>query len=220
MDDEDSLDIRQRALRRRERRLYSCASIEQLLETETSSLRKRRSSSFDTQSFGADSVKNKTVLNAMAITLFEDESRLGRMHVPPIIKCECNGVESYALINTGAMISSISMKMVEKLSLTDEIIPDSTSTSITLGIPHPYIKGKVKYLDLTIGNWQQVSQFCVVEDVIPELTLGVDFLRKTQATVNFEDTFLRIGGHEGERVPFLTTREVIMLTRTSHDIRS
>ncbi|XP_022255077.1 uncharacterized protein LOC111088654 [Limulus polyphemus] len=117
MEDEDKFDIRQIALRRQQRRLHSRASVEELLQTEAASFGKRRSSSFDTKSFGVDSKNGtqKSFVSAMTVTLFEDDTRLGRMHVPPVIKCECNGVEGHALINTGAMVSLISMNMVKKL---------------------------------------------------------------------------------------------------------
>ncbi|XP_022247343.1 uncharacterized protein LOC111086901 isoform X2 [Limulus polyphemus] len=182
MMDDDVFDIRQIALRRQQRRLHARASVEQLLETEAATFGKCRSSSFDTKNFGTNSNNGtqNTFVSTMAVPLFEDDSRLSRMHVPPIVKCECNGVEGYALINTGAMATTISMNMVKKLRQTDQIVHDASAILNPLGLPLPEFKGKVKYVDLTLGRWHQVSQFFVVDDTVPEVSLGVDFLRKTQ----------------------------------------
>ncbi|XP_076313226.1 nuclear receptor-interacting protein 3-like isoform X4 [Tachypleus tridentatus] len=164
---ENDTDIRQLALKRQQRRLHNRATVEQLIET--------------------------------------DNSSLGR----------CNGVETYASINTSTSISTISRNLVEKLGVTDQIIPNGTAIFNPLGLLHPKVNGKVKYLDLTLGSWQQVSQFYVVDSSIPDITFGVDFLRKTQSIVNFEDFSLKIGGENGERIPFLSNRDVLALTRKS-----
>ncbi|GBO21702.1 hypothetical protein AVEN_140993-1, partial [Araneus ventricosus] len=41
----------------------------------------------------------------------------------------------------------------------DQIIPDMSQAFNPLAVNQPEMKGKVKYIDLTIGSWQQVAQF-------------------------------------------------------------
>ncbi|XP_076313221.1 nuclear receptor-interacting protein 3-like isoform X1 [Tachypleus tridentatus] len=215
---ENDTDIRQLALKRQQRRLHNRATVEQLIETDNSSLGRRRSSTSETKGFTYDSrngFSKKSFLSTMPVPILEDESRMGRLNIPPVVKCECNGVETYASINTSTSISTISRNLVEKLGVTDQIIPNGTAIFNPLGLLHPKVNGKVKYLDLTLGSWQQVSQFYVVDSSIPDITFGVDFLRKTQSIVNFEDFSLKIGGENGERIPFLSNRDVLALTRKS-----
>ncbi|XP_022247345.1 uncharacterized protein LOC111086901 isoform X3 [Limulus polyphemus] len=163
------------------------------------------------------------VFDIRQIALRRQQRRLhARASVEQLLETEaatfgkCNGVEGYALINTGAMATTISMNMVKKLRQTDQIVHDASAILNPLGLPLPEFKGKVKYVDLTLGRWHQVSQFFVVDDTVPEVSLGVDFLRKTQSVVHLEDASLRIGGQKGERVSFLTTRDVITLFQKKH----
>ncbi|KFM59415.1 Nuclear receptor-interacting protein 3, partial [Stegodyphus mimosarum] len=145
--------------------------------------------------------------------LFDEETRIGRMHVPPVVQCECNGLETYALISTSDPVSTISIDLVRKLRLLDQVIPEPMNAHGLFSLHGLDVKGRVKYIDLTLGSWQQVAQFNIVEHYICDVTLGTDFLRKTQSIVNFEDASLLVGGSRGERVPFLNTREIMTLTR-------
>ncbi|GFQ86774.1 hypothetical protein TNCT_58891, partial [Trichonephila clavata] len=55
------------------------------------------------------------------------------------------------------------------------------------------------------------------ETNIADITLGIDFLRKTQSVVNFGDSVLLVGGPKGERIPFLTSREVMSLAKRNNN---
>lgn len=211
---DDDTDIRQIALRRQQRRVRSRATVEQILEKETAQLTRRRSSTFENKSFEVNNPKSNFISN-MPMPLFDDDSRMGRMHVPPVIKCECNNLETFALINTSSTVSTISMDLIERLRLTDSVIPEPSTTINPLSTPQPEFKGKIKYIELSIGSWQQIAQFNVVDSSIPDISLGIDFLRKTQCIVNFEDSSLTVAGHKGERVSFLNNRDVMLLSRKS-----
>lgn len=157
--------------------------------------------------------KRKSYLGSLPVPIFDDDIRIGRMHVPPVIKCECNGLDAYALISTSETVSTISADFIRKLRLVDQVIPEPSHVYNPLALHQPELKGKVKYIDLTIGSWQQVAQFDVVENYISDITLGIDFLRKTQSVVNFEEAALMVGGNKGERIPFLNTREIMTVAR-------
>lgn len=212
---DDEIDIRQIALKRQQRRVQSRATVEQILEKETVPLARRRSSAFDNKSFVTEVKTNsqRDYISNMPMPMFDDDSRMGRMHVPPVVKCECNNLETYALVNTSSTVSTMSLELIERLRLTDSIIPESSTAINPLSIPQPNFKGKIKYIELSIGSWQQVAQFNVVESSIPDICLGIDFLRKTQSIVSFEDSSLTVGGHKGERVSFLANRDVMLLPR-------
>ncbi|XP_035212423.1 uncharacterized protein LOC118186438 [Stegodyphus dumicola] len=113
--------------------------------------------------------------------LFDEETRIGRMHVPPVVQCECNGLETYALISTSDPVSTISIDLVRKLRLLDQVIPEPMNAHGLFSLHGLDVKGRVKYIDLTLGSWQQVAQFNIVEHYICDVTLGTDFLRKTQS---------------------------------------
>ncbi|GIY77976.1 asp_protease domain-containing protein [Caerostris extrusa] len=192
--------------------------------------------------------RRNSYLGSLSSTLFDEDTRIGRMHLPPVIRCECNSVEGYALISTSETVSTISMDFVRKLRgykqakraiedtaskwyewkkalladrcvfvvVLDQIIPEMSQAFNPLGVRQPEVKGKVKYIDLVIGSWQQVAQFNIVESSIADITLGIDFLRRTQSVVNFGDSVLLVGGHKGEKIPFLTSREVMALAKRNN----
>ncbi|GIY39561.1 asp_protease domain-containing protein [Caerostris darwini] len=160
--------------------------------------------------------RRNSYLGSLSSTLFDEDTRIGRMHLPPVIRCECNSVEGYALISTSETVSTISMDFVRKLRVLDQILPEMSQAFNPLGVRQPEVKGKVKYIDLVIGTWQQVAQFNIVESSIADITLGIDFLRRTQSVVNFGDSVLLVGGHKGEKIPFLTSREVMALAKRNN----
>ncbi|GFT50885.1 asp_protease domain-containing protein [Nephila pilipes] len=161
--------------------------------------------------------RRNSYLGNLSSSLFDEDTRVGRMHMPPVIRCECNGVEGYALISTSETVSTISMDFIRKLRVLDQIIPEMSQVFNPLAMQQPEVKGKVKYIDLAIGTWQQVAQFNIVENNIADITLAIDFLRRTQSVVNFGDSVLLVGGPKGERIPFLTSREVMSLAKRNNN---
>jgi len=224
------VDIRLVALRRQQNRRNQGRSPEHLQVVETPHgekyvrTRSGGRSAYETTPIKAYNISNesprnvptqrrRSYLGSLPVPLFDDDVRIGRMHVPPVIRCEANGFEAYALISTSETVSTISSDFVRKIKLVDQVIPEPSHVYNPLALHHPELKGKVKYIDLTIGSWQQVAQFDVVEHYISDITLGIDFLRKTQSVVNFAETVLIVGGTKGERVPFLNTREIMTVAR-------
>ncbi|CAL1291388.1 unnamed protein product [Larinioides sclopetarius] len=220
------VDIRLLALRRQQRRNRGKSSALESLDNNTSDVERLSSghSAYETTPVKTYAVTESPIKNGgthrrnsylgnLSASLFDEDSRLGRMHMPPVIRCECNGVEGYALISTSETVSTITMDFARKLRVLDQIIPDMSQSFNPLAVNQPEMKGKVKYIDLTIGSWQQVAQFNIVESSIADITLGIDFLRRTQSVVNFGDSVLLVGGAKGERIPFLTSREVMSLAK-------
>jgi len=158
-------------------------------------------------------VSSRRVSYVGSAHIIDEDMRIGRMHLPPVIRCECNGKEAYALISSSETVSTISLDFVRKLRLLDQIIPETSHVFNPLSLHQQELKGKVKYIDLSIGSWQQVAQFNIVENYISDITLGIDFLRRTQSVVNFEDSSLIVGSSKGERIPFLNSREVMSIAR-------
>ncbi|XP_054712555.1 uncharacterized protein LOC129222130 [Uloborus diversus] len=193
------VDIRLLALRRQQKRHQSKSSTieHQVLEPANNTYSRVRSghSAYETTPIKAytitDSSRNSTprrnsFLSNIAVPLFDEDVRIARMHVPPVVRCECNGIEAYALISTSETVSTISIDFVRKLKLLDQVIPEPSNVFNPLALHNPELKGKVKYIDLAIGIWQQVAQFNIVENYVSDVTLGIDFLRRTQSMVNFE----------------------------------
>ncbi|KAL1427630.1 hypothetical protein MTO96_017326 [Rhipicephalus appendiculatus] len=70
------------------------------------------------------------------------------------------------------------------------------------------VRGYVKYVDLEFGSWKQVYEFAVVEEPFPEVSLGIDFLRRSQCLINFENATLLVGGVRGEKVQLLNAKDI------------
>lgn len=75
--------------------------------------------------------------------------------------------------------------------------------------------GCVKYVDLAFGAWKQICEFVVVEEALPAVSLGIDFLRKSQCVINFEAAHLLVGGSRGERVQLLGAKDIASLSRAA-----
>uniref|UniRef100_A0A2L2XZ71 Nuclear receptor-interacting protein 3 n=1 Tax=Parasteatoda tepidariorum TaxID=114398 RepID=A0A2L2XZ71_PARTP len=89
--------------------------------------------------------------------LLEEEIHIGRMHVPPVITCECNGSEAFAHISSSEPVSTMSANFLRKLRLQDQVVPDTGHVFDSFSLQQQKeLKGKVKYIDLSIGStWQQ-----------------------------------------------------------------
>ncbi|KAG8175999.1 hypothetical protein JTE90_020781 [Oedothorax gibbosus] len=218
MSDDGDVDIRVLALRRQQQRRRQSSNVLQENNTEgTTPYSSRVSSAYETTPVKtyASSASSSPARRSSYVGGLDEEARIGRMHVPPVIMCQCNGVESYALISTSETVSTISMDFVKKLRLMDQILPEISPVFNPLSLRQPELMGKVKYVDLAIGNnWQQVAQFNIIEAYLTDITLGIDFLRRTQSVLNFGDSVLLLGGRE--KISFLTSREVISLTKRNN----
>ncbi|XP_054929552.1 uncharacterized protein [Dermacentor andersoni] len=62
-------------------------------------------------------------------------------------------------------------------------------------------------VDLEFGSWKQVYEFAV-EEPFPEVSLGIDFLRRSQCVINFETATLLVGGIRGEKVQLLNAKDI------------
>ncbi|KAH6936674.1 hypothetical protein HPB50_020581 [Hyalomma asiaticum] len=174
------------------------------------SLQDRTTSGFSGQANGL----TPRLINSVNGPQLDENTSLKRMHVPPMVNCECNGITVCALLNTSCPFSTMSEQTVRRLRLGDQVMawkqsPQEASTLhqhlFTLRTP---VRGCVKYVDLEFGSWKQVYEFAVVEEPFPEVSLGIDFLRRSQCLINFENATLLVGGARGEKVQLLNAKDI------------
>ncbi|XP_075735828.1 nuclear receptor-interacting protein 3-like [Rhipicephalus microplus] len=154
------------------------------------------------------------LINSVNGPPLDEITSLKRMHVPPMVNCECSGVTVCALLNTSCPFSTMSEHTVHRLRLDDQVMAWKQSPQDASALhQHVYalrtpVRGCVKYVDLEFGSWKQVHEFAVVEEPFPEVSLGIDFLRRSQCLINFENATLIVGGVRGEKVQLLNAKDV------------
>ncbi|XP_077518529.1 nuclear receptor-interacting protein 3-like [Amblyomma americanum] len=152
------------------------------------------------------------LINSVNGSSLDESASLKRMHVPPMVNCECNGVSVCALLNTSCAFSTMSEHTVRRLRLGDQVVAWKQAPAETLHqrllSPRGPVRGCVKYVDLAFGSWKQVYEFAVVEEGFPEVSLGIDFLRRSQCLINFEAAVLLVGGARGEKVQLLSAKDI------------
>lgn len=167
---------------------------------------------YEPKGFMAEITRSATQPKLMP-SLIEDETRIARSHVPPVIKCQCNGVEAKALVNSASTISTVSKDFARRIKALSDVVSDVGNVSNPLRVPMPYMEGRLQCVELIIGNFQQNLQLYVVTENPADISLGVDFLRKSHGIVNFQESCLVLGGSRGHKVPFLTNSEISMMKR-------
>ncbi|KAL7637460.1 UNVERIFIED_CONTAM: hypothetical protein RMT77_012188 [Armadillidium vulgare] len=158
--------------------------------------------------------KNRRTFIKKSTQMFTDElpSAFSRNLLPPLINIEIQGEEIPALVNTSSHISLISLRLVNLINLRKDIVADKTvpPSPLSFGQKTPYlIEGKLRYVELNIKDAKHVTQLYVARDLPVDLVLGVDFLKKTQIRINFQESTVTVpSGAEEVKMPFLSIREL------------
>ena len=116
------------------------------------------------------------------------------------VPCTLNEVSIKAFVDTGAQMTVMNVQCAQKCNLLHLV--DKRFKGVASGVGHAAIHGRVHMATLRFGRKAAVDIAIMVMDMKggPELLLGLDVMRKYQATIDLGRNALIIGG---EAVPFV-----------------
>lgn len=116
------------------------------------------------------------------------------------VQCTLNDVPLKAFVDTGAQMTVVSSRCLQRCKLAERI--DTRFKGIAAGVGAARILGRVHLATIRFGAHTavDVSLSVLEQNHGPDLLIGLDFLRKYQATIDLGRNALIIGG---KGIPFV-----------------